>query len=117
MLRLERQSALLQIDEQGFYQVHRATPADVEVVLAANIDPTEANPRVLDVEGFVEEIRASAIPATRTAVSTRRLAAGYEQQQQLWQLVLSAALALMLLEAFFANRLSAQRVRRAGPKS
>jgi len=116
MIRLERQSALLKIEEQGFYQVHRATPVEVEVVLAANIDPTEANPRVLDVEGFVEEIRASAIPATRTAVSTRRLAAGYEQQQQLWQLVLLAALALMLLEAFFANRISAQRARRSGAK-
>jgi hypothetical protein len=117
MLRLERHSALLQVDEPGFYQVHRATPANVDVMLAANIDPAEANPRVLDVAGFVEEIRASAISPTRTAVSTRRLAAGYEQQQQLWQLVLSAALVLMLLEAFFANRISAQRARRSGPKS
>ena len=61
-IRLSRQSPLLPITEPGFYQVHRATPASAQVVLAANINPLEANLEILDVTRFVEEIRASAEP-------------------------------------------------------
>jgi hypothetical protein len=116
IVRLERQQALLPIDEPGFYQVHRATPAEVEVVLAANIDSAEANPRTLDVARFVEEIKASARPAPPVEILTRRQAADYEQQQQLWHLVLSAALVLLLLEALVANRVALNRSVRPGVK-
>lgn len=116
IVRLEREQALLPIDEPGFYQVHRATPAAVEVVLAANIDPAEANPRRLDVARFVEEIKASARPAPPAEILTRRQAADYEQQQQLWHLVLSAALVLLLLEALLANRVALNRSLRPGVK-
>jgi hypothetical protein len=109
IIRLERQSALLRIDEPGFYQLHRATPAGVEVVLAANIDPAEANPQTLDAAAFVEDIKALAKPAPAATVLTRRQVNEQEQQQQLWYLVLSAVLGLMLLEAFVANRISTKR--------
>jgi len=116
-LRLERRSDLLPIEEPGFYQVHRATAAGVEVTLAANIDPAEANPEPLDVAGFVEEIRAAAIPANSGTSLTRRRNTDNEQQQQLWRLVLMAALTLMLAEAFFANRVALKRFGRAGVKA
>jgi len=111
--RVARDAALLHIDEAGFYQVHRATPADVEVVLAANIDPAEATPQTLDVAGFVEEIRSSAVSANSTML-TRRKAMNEEQQQQLWQLALLAALVLMLIEALLANRISTKQTLRTG---
>jgi hypothetical protein len=108
-IRLPRETALLEISEQGFYQVHRAAPAGIDVVLAANVDSAESDPRALDVERFVEEIRASARTAPPAAVLTRRQAAGYEQRQQLWYWVLSAVLAIVMLEAFSANWISAGR--------
>ena len=114
--RVARDAALLHLDEAGFYQVHRATPADVEVVLAANIDPAEANPQTLDVAAFVEEIRSSSVTA-KPPMLGRRKAIDEEQQQQLWQLVLLAALALMLVEALMANRLSTKQTLRSGIES
>jgi hypothetical protein len=102
-IRVSRKSPLITITEPGFYQVHRATPASTEVVLAANIDPVEANPERLDVKRFEEEIRASAETSPAAALLTRRQAAEYEQQQQLWYTVLSLVLVLMLVEAFTAN--------------
>jgi hypothetical protein len=111
-IRLRREAALLEIDEQGFYQVHRVARAGIDVVLAANVDSAESDPRVLDVERFVEEIRASARTAPPTAVLTHRQAASYEQRQQLWYWVLSAVLAMVLLEALGANWIAAGRYAR-----
>ena len=102
-IRLNRQSPLLAVTEPGFYQVHRATPAGTEVVLAANINPIEANLEILDPGRLVEEIRASAAPAQKTGLLTQRQVAEYEQYQQLWHAFLSVVLILMLVEAFSAN--------------
>ena len=102
-IRLGRQSPLLAVTEPGFYQVHRATPANAEVVLAVNINPIEANLELLDLERFVEEIIASAVPAQKPGLLTRRQVAEHEQFQQLWHAFLSVVLILMLVEAFSAN--------------
>jgi hypothetical protein len=111
-IRLARETAMLAIEEQGFYQVHRATPAGVEVVLAANIDSAESKPLKLDAKRLVEEIRARAMQAVPAAQLTRRRAAELEQRQQIWHLVLAAVLGAMLLEAIYANRISVRRSRR-----
>jgi len=116
-LRLERDADLLPIDEAGFYQVHRATPAGVEVTLAANIDPTEANPEPLDAAAYLAQVRAATLPAKPATALTRRRDADHEQRQRLWQLALAAALALMLAEAFFANRAVLKRYRPDGVKA
>jgi len=89
--------------------LHRATPAGIDVVLAANIDAAESDPRALDVERFVGEIKASARTAPPETVLTRRQAADYEQRQQLWFGLLSAVLVIALLEAFCANWIAAGR--------
>ncbi len=107
---LQRSRPLLNIEQRGFYQVHRVTPAASEVVLAANIDPREAGLEKLDVAGFVGEISTLAVEPEGGRLSTRR-AEQREQQQQLWYVILSLALILMLLEAFAANWIA---VRRAG---
>ena len=108
-IRVERQSPLLSLTEPGFYQVHHATPSGVEITLAANIDPFEANQERLDVARFVEEIRASAEPSATGAALTRRQAAEFEQQQQLAYAILLVVLALMLIEALSANWIDARR--------
>ncbi len=102
-LRLERDSALLRLDQPGFYQVHQAAREGVEITLAVNLDANEANPARLDVERFVEEIRTSAAPLRANATPTQRQATGFEREQQLWYAILLALLALMLIEALFAN--------------
>jgi hypothetical protein len=108
-IRVDRQSPLLSLAEPGFYQVHHATPSGVEITLAANINPHEANQEMLDVARFVEEIRASAEPPAAGAALTRRQATEYEQQQQLAYAILLVVLALMLIEALSANWIGAKR--------
>lgn len=75
----------------------------MEITLAANVDPHEANQEMLDVARFVEEIRASADPAATVRPLNRRQAAEYEQQQQLAYAILLVVLALTLIEALSAN--------------
>ncbi len=102
-LRLTRAAPLLEIGAAGFYQIHRATPPEIDVVLAANVDPAEASPLPLDVTRYLEDIRAAAEPAAAAPVLTDRQAAAYERQQRLWFWLLAAALALMLIESLAAN--------------
>ena len=102
-IRVDRQNPLLTLAEPGFYQVHNAALPGVEVTLAANVDPDEANQQKLDLARFVREIKASASPATTATALNRRQAAEYEQQQQLAYSILLVALALMLIEALSAN--------------
>lgn len=111
-IRVDRAAPLLNFTEPGFYQVHRATPATVEVTLAANIDPRESSQLALDVDRFVEEIRASAEPPRTNTALTQRQAVATEQRQQLWYTLLLAVLGLTLLEALFANLSSARRTLR-----
>lgn len=108
-IRVDRQSPLLNLAEPGFYQVHHATPPDAEITLAVNIDPHEANPETLDVDRFVEEIRASARPPVEGTILTKRQAAEHEQQQQLAYAILLAVLVLTLIEALSANWIGAGR--------
>jgi len=111
-IRLRRDSALLEIDEAGFYQVHRATPSGTEVVLAADVDSAESVPQKLDLKQFVEEIRASASTAPAAEILTHRRAGEYEQHQQIWFKLLLAVLAISLLEALLANRIAGGRFAR-----
>ena len=111
-IRLPRSGALLDIDQQGFYQLHRATPEGIDVVIAANVDSSESIPLTLDAERLVEDIRASSRPAAPLEQLTRRRAAELEQRQQLWHLLLAAMLGALLLEAFYANWISVKRSRR-----
>ncbi len=111
--RLERQTPLLAVAAAGFYQVHRATPSDVEVVLAANIDATESKPLPLDLKQFVEDIKSSALEPAAGAVVTDREADSFEQQQQWWYVILSLALVLMLIEGFSANWVAGRRPQRS----
>ncbi len=102
-IRISRQSPLLTLAQPGFYQVHHTTPPGVEITLAANVDPHEANQEMLDVTQFVEEIRTSADSAATGKTLNRRQAAEYEQQQRLAYAILLVVLALTLIEALSAN--------------
>ena len=116
-IRVSRQSPLLNLAQPGFYQVHHATPPGVEITLAANVDPHEANQEMLDVTQFVEEIRASADSAATGKTLNQRQAAEYEQQQQLAYAILLVVLALTLIEALSANWIGirqSMRTREAG---
>jgi len=116
-IRVDRQSPLLTLARPGFYQVHHATPPGVEITLAANVDPHEANQEMLDVARFVEEIRASADSVATGTTLNRRQAAEFEQQQQLAYAILLVVLALTLVEALSANWIGirqSMRTREAG---
>ena len=111
-LRLERNAPLLRLDAPGFYQVHQAAADDVEITLAANLDPGEANPARLDVERFVEDIRTSAEPPRAESTPTQRQAANYEREQRLWYAILAALAVLLLIEALCANWIGLRRAPR-----
>ena len=102
-VRLRRDDALLELSRPGFYQIHQAARPGVEITLATTVDPEETGPVTLDLVRYVEDIRASATPATATTALNRQQASAREQQQQLAQIILLLALVLMLLEALSAN--------------
>ncbi len=108
-LRLERDSALLTLTEPGFYQVHNAAPGDVEIVVAANVDPAESAPGELDLERFVEDISTSAAVPRAAAAPTLRQAAAQEREQRLAFALLAALAVLLLAEALSANWLGIRR--------
>jgi hypothetical protein len=92
--------------------VHQAAADDVEITLAANLDPGEANPARLDVERFVEDIRTSAEPPRAESTPTQRQAANYEREQRLWYAILAALAVLLLIEALCANWIGLRRAPR-----
>ncbi|MFC1664150.1 BatA domain-containing protein [Pseudomonadota bacterium] len=109
-IRLSRNNPLLRLEEQGFYQVHGATPGNLDVVLAANINSVEANLRTLDVGKFVEDIVSEIRVESADVVPTKRQKSERELDKDIWRILLLLVFLLLLLEAFSANLLSRRTV-------
>jgi len=96
---------LLTLGEQGFYEIRRAG-ADGELVrvVAANVDPAEADLTAVDPAEFVAAVTTGAAGTPETleeGVPRTEL----ERRQSLWRWLLVLALALLLAETVYGNRL------------
>lgn len=105
--RLGGEETLVTVPMSGFYGLRLADQSDAPaLLLAVNVDPTEADLTPLDLEAFTAAI-GTTIAETASAGSTGPLTrVEQEQRQGLWWYLLVAALVLFVTETVMSNRLS-----------
>ena len=101
-------AGFIDLDEQGFYEVHDASAAETDpLTLAVNVDLAESDLSAVDPEelssaltGRVGGERADAAPPREVG------AADLERRQAIWWYLLVAAFLLLVAETVVSNRLS-----------
>jgi uncharacterized membrane protein len=99
---------VMELTESGFYELRGREGLDIPVVVAANVDPAEADLTTMD----PKEIAAAAVGAP--AGATGAAAAGgvpltveaQEKNQRLWWYLLVAGIALLAADTLISNRMS-----------
>jgi hypothetical protein len=98
-------SDVLELTEQGFYEI-RTSKADADVgVIAANVDPNESDLTPID----PKEIAAAAVgdpSGTETAKGVPLTPEAQEKNQRLWWYLLVAGIVLLGADTLLSNRLA-----------
>ena len=100
---------VLELDEQGVYEIRVATGRrDRADRLAVNLDPTESDLTPLDPRELVAAVTGRATPAAGSAPQAPAEVAPQdeERQQGLWWYLLLAGMGLLAAETVVANQLS-----------
>jgi hypothetical protein len=99
---------LLELDQQGFYEVRPAgATTGRPQAMAVNIDPMESDLTALDPNELVAAVTGHATQASEaTAAATPLSPADAERRQALWWYLLLAGLILLTSETVISNRLS-----------
>jgi aerotolerance regulator-like protein/VWA domain-containing protein len=104
------EAGLVELNEQGVYEVRGASGATVRAErIAVNLDPAESDLATLDPEELVAAVtgRAGAAQAQAAGVEPAQLSPqDAERQQGLWWYLLVAGMLLLAAETVIANRLS-----------
>jgi hypothetical protein len=104
----EDESGVLDLEEQGFYEIRRQEADADPIVLASNVDLAESDLTGLDVEELVAAATGEGGPGA--GVGDAAGGAGppevQERSQRLWWYLLSAGLLLLGVESYLAARLS-----------
>jgi hypothetical protein len=102
--------AFVELGEQGFYTVRLSGDRDTATPLtvAVNIDPAETELAAIDPVEFVAKVtgRADAATAAKDATPAGATPADVEKRQGVWWYLLVLGAAVLVLEAWLANRLS-----------
>ena len=98
---------LLELAEQGVYEIRSASASGSPYLIAVNLDPAESDLAGLDPAELVAAVTGRATQATALAAATAELSPEEsEGQQGLWWYLLLAGLTLLAAETVVANRLS-----------
>jgi hypothetical protein len=100
---------LLELDEQGLYEVRLASaPNSRPTAIAVNLDPAEADLTPLDPGELVAMVtgRAIATAAAQPEVTAEFTREETERRQRIWWYLLFAGLLLLAAETVLSNRLS-----------
>jgi hypothetical protein len=98
---------VMELSEQGFYEVRAQAGDAVLTVVASNVDPAEADLSVMDPKVIVAAAMGSGAaggPAAAGAVPLTPEA--QERQQRLWWWLLVVGIVLLGADTFISNRLS-----------
>jgi hypothetical protein len=102
--------AFVELGEQGFYTVRLSGDRDTAkpLTVAVNIDPAETELAAIDPVEFVAKVtgRADAATAAKDATPAGATPADVEKRQGVWWYLLVLGAAVLVLEAWLANRLS-----------
>jgi hypothetical protein len=99
---------VIELDEQGVYEVRTAGSQAQTARLAVNLDPTESDLTPMDPTEFVAAVTGHAtqasdtVPGASTGISSEEA----ERRQSLWWYLLFAGLLLLAAESAVANYLS-----------
>jgi len=101
----------LRLEEQGFYEIRPPGGAGARpLVVAVNVEPSEADLAALDTEEVVASItagpRSTALPGSENARTELLRREDQERRQSLWRLLLMGAFGLLALETVLSNRVS-----------
>jgi hypothetical protein len=103
----DEEADVLELSEQGFYEVRLSTPGSEAAVIATNVDPTEGDLTPMDPADVVQVAVAgpgsSADPAARSEPLTPE---AQENNQRLWQYLLFAGILLLGTDTVLSNRLA-----------
>jgi hypothetical protein len=100
-------SEVMELTESGFYELRGREGEDVPVVVAANVDPAEADLTTMD----PKEITAAAVGAAPGAGGAASpgvplTVEAQEKNQRLWWYVLLLGIVLLAADTFVSNRMS-----------
>lgn len=97
------------LGDQGFYTVRLSGEREAArpMTVAVNIDPAETDLAPMDPQEFVARVMGRADAVTGTSKPSTDIApAEVEKRQSLWWYLLVAGAAILIVEAWLANRLS-----------
>jgi hypothetical protein len=100
-------SDVLELAEQGFYEVRSATEATEAAVMAANVDPAEGDLTPMDPDDLV--VAAVGTPEAegeRAGAAVPMTPEAQENNQRLWWYLLCGGLLLLGLDTVMSNRLA-----------
>lgn len=101
-------AGFIDLDEQGFYEVHDANAAETDpLTLAVNVDLAESDLSAVDPEELSSALTGRAGGERADAAPPREVgAADLERRQAIWWYLLVAAFLLLVAETVVSNRLS-----------
>jgi hypothetical protein len=102
----EDEPGLLELNEQGIYEIRGTSGSAVPSRIAVNLDPAESDLTPLDPSELVAAVTGSASPVQAGTAPDEQTAEESERQQSLWWYLLIAGLALLTTEMLVSNRLS-----------
>ncbi len=95
---------VLELTEQGFYELRGE--GNEAAVVAANVDPAEADPTPIDPAEIVSAAGGGAATATTAANATPLTPEAREKSQRIWWYLLFAGVLLLGLDTLVSNRLT-----------
>jgi len=95
---------VLELTEQGFYELRGE--GNEAAVVAANVDPAEADPTPIDTAEIVSAAGAGAASASAATNATPLTPEAREKSQRIWWYLLFAGVLLLGLDTLVSNRLT-----------
>ncbi len=103
----EGNEGLIELSEQGIYEVRSTGAVGRPEAIAVNIDPAESDLTAIDPGELVASVTGHAMPSGAQAVQTQDMTREEsEKRQGLWWYLLMAGLLLLAAETVISNQLS-----------
>src|SRR5262249_17361356 len=98
-------SGVLQLAEQGFYELRGDRGANASAVIAANVDVSESDLSTIDPKEIVAAATATPAPG-QAAPETPISPEAQERTQKIWWYLLAVGVVLLGVDTVLSNRLS-----------
>ena len=97
---------VLQLTEQGFYELRGERGSTATAVVAANVDVSESDLSTVDPKEIVAAATATPAPGQRGPAETPVSPEAQERTQKIWWYLLAVGVVLLGVDTVLSNRLS-----------